>query len=169
MDLATETIRPIKEILDEETLLTPRLLATAEFISGYYRCPLGTTLAAMLPARLLRSDAEEAALTPTGAAVDLDAVAAPQRAILETLRAAPKLTIPTLLSRTGDRGRSALDATIDAGWVRLRRRRRDRPPQQSDWPGSPSRTCSSGAAAHHDSERSSSGSRPRTGPLSQPR
>ena len=66
VDIPVESIRPIEEVLDEAPLLPQRLMDIAEFISGYYRCPLGTTLASMIPARLFRPDAEEVRLTPTG-------------------------------------------------------------------------------------------------------
>ena len=128
-DLPTESIRAIEEILDEAPLLPQRLMDIAEFISGYYRCPLGTTLAAMIPARLFRSDAEEARLTPTGAGVEIDGLPKAQRAILEVLRMTPRLKVPTLLGRAGLTGRGALDAAVCSGWVRLLTRRRDRAPQ----------------------------------------
>ena len=128
-ELPLDSLRPIEEVLDEMPLLPQRLMDIASFVSGYYRCPLGTTLASMIPARLFRSDAEEARLTPTGASVDPADLPAGQSAILEALQAAPKLKVPTLLSRTGLTGRTALDAAVEAGWVRISRRRRDRAPR----------------------------------------
>ena len=125
----TESIRPVTEVLDEAPLLPQRLMDLAAFISGYYRCPLGTTLASMIPARLLGADAEEARLTPTGAAVDPDVLTDAQRAVLTALQQTPRLKLPTLLARAGLSGRNALDAMVESGWVRLKRRRRDRAPQ----------------------------------------
>ena len=49
-------IRPLAEVLDAEPLLPAHLLELASFVANYYRCPLGDTLAAMLPAALLRAD-----------------------------------------------------------------------------------------------------------------
>ena len=128
-DLAIESLRPIEEVLDEAPLLPQRLMDIAEFVSSYYRCPLGTTLASMIPARLFRSDAEEAQLTPTGAAVDPDKLTQPQRSVLTTLQQAPRLKVPTLLARAGLSGRDTLDAMVESGWIRLRQRRRDRAPR----------------------------------------
>lgn len=128
-ELPVDSLRPIEEVLDEMPLLPQRLMDVADFVSGYYRCPLGTTLASMIPARLFRSDAEEARLTPTGARVDPTELPAGQSAIVEALQSTPKLKVPTLLSRTGLAGRSALDAAVEAGWVRISRRRRDRAPR----------------------------------------
>jgi primosomal protein N' (replication factor Y) len=128
-DLPPGTIRPIAEVLDSSPLLPTRLLEIGEFISSYYRCPLGTTLAAMIPARLFRADAEEVELTPPGAAVETGRLPPGQEAILTVLRDAPRLKVPTLLGRAGLTGRSALDAVVEAGWARLRHTRRDRPPE----------------------------------------
>ncbi len=128
-DLPTKSIRPIEEVLDEAPLLPQRLMDIAEFISGYYRCPLGTTLASMIPARLFRPDAEEAQLTPTGAAMEIDGLPLAQRAILAALRITPRLKVPTLLGRADLTNRGPLDATVSSGWVHLRSQRRDRAPQ----------------------------------------
>jgi len=128
-DLPTTSIRAVEEVLDEAPLLPQHLMDIAEFISGYYRCPLGTTLASMIPARLFRSDAEEAQLTPAGAGVEIENVPKAQGAILAVLQATPRLKVPTLLGRAGLAGRGPLDATVASGWVHLRSRRRDRPPQ----------------------------------------
>jgi primosomal protein N' (replication factor Y) len=128
-DVPEEVIRPIDEVLDEAPLLPGRLMDMAEFISTYYRCPLGTTLASMIPSRLLRADAEEVLLTPAGAALRPDGLPQGQAALLATLQATPRLKVPTLLARAGLTTRSALDALAEAGIVTLRRRRRDRAPQ----------------------------------------
>ena len=62
-EIAASSLRELTEILDEKPLLPPHLFYLAEFIAGYYRCPLGDTLAAVLPAGLLRADGEIARLT----------------------------------------------------------------------------------------------------------
>ncbi|MFH0939696.1 MAG: primosomal protein N' [Planctomycetota bacterium] len=49
----TRRLKPILRVLDEpdgETLITPTLLQLAHWIARHYVCPLGSTLAAMLPA-----------------------------------------------------------------------------------------------------------------------
>ena len=105
VDIPTESIRAIEEVLDEAPLLPQRLMDIAEFISSYYRCPLGTTLASMIPARLFRPDAEEVQLTPTGAAIDPEGLSESQRSILTALHENPRLKVPTLLARAGQTGR----------------------------------------------------------------
>ncbi len=127
-DLPLDAIRDIDEILDESPLLPDALLEIARFITEYYRCPLGTTLAAMLPARLLRGDAEIARLTPLGAALDPRELAPEQRRIVAELQASPRMAVATLLGRSGETGRARLEAAAEAGWIRLQQRRRDRPP-----------------------------------------
>jgi primosomal protein N' (replication factor Y) (superfamily II helicase) len=129
VEIPAESIRSIEEILDEAPLLPQRLMDIAEFVSGYYRCPLGTTLASMIPARLFRPDAEEVQLTPTGAALELTGLDESLRSVLAALHENPRLKVPTLLARTGLSGRGLIDAMAESGWIRLRRRRRDRAPR----------------------------------------
>jgi primosomal protein N' (replication factor Y) len=43
-------LKSVKKIIDEKPLLDAHLIALAEWISGYYVCPLGQVLAAMVPA-----------------------------------------------------------------------------------------------------------------------
>jgi primosomal protein N' (replication factor Y) len=83
----------------------------------------------MLPPALLRPDAEEAELTAAGAAADPSALPPLQGAILRELAQAGRSRIPALLARAGAASRAPLDALVQAGVVRIRRRRRDRPPR----------------------------------------
>lgn len=123
------SIREISEILDEQPLLPDHFLALAGFISSYYRCPLGTTLATMLPAGLLRSDVEQAEPTPLGAATDLKVLPEKQRAILSILIEHRVLPVAGVLARAGAGSRTPLDRLEHQGLVRLSRRRRDTPPR----------------------------------------
>ncbi len=127
-DLDESVIRPLEEILDAEPVLPGDLMELARFIADYYRCPLGTTLAAMLPASLMRSDSESAQLTVAGARTDPQNRAERQAAVLTLLRDRGRMRLSTLMARTGSRDRSALEALADDGLISLRRRRRDRPP-----------------------------------------
>lgn len=122
-------IRPLEELLDPEPLLPVPLLELARFTAAYYRCPIGDTLAAMLPASLLRVDAELAQLTSAGAGIRPDSKTGLQGKILELLHTHGPMRTPALLSRVGASTRAPLDALIQEGLVQLRRRRRDRPPQ----------------------------------------
>jgi len=124
-----EKVRDILEVLDAEPLLPGHLLELAAFVSDYYRCPPGETLASMLPAALLRPDAEEAEPTAEGAAADPADLPTRQAAVLRELTAAGRLRIPALLARAGAASRAPLDALVTAGLVRIRRRRRDRAPR----------------------------------------
>jgi len=128
-ELDPAVIRPVVEILDPEPLLPGHLLKLAGFIAEYYRCPLGETLAAMLPAGLLRADAEEAELTAAGAAADPRGLPPMRSAILRELQERGRARTAFLLAHAGAASREPLKALIDAGLVRLRRRRRDRPPR----------------------------------------
>ena len=125
-EIDPQTVRPLSEILDPEPLLPPHLAFLADFIATYYRCPLGDTFAAMLPAKLLRADGETARLTPAGAAADPAILPPRQGAVLSELQEAGRLGVATLLARAGAASRSPLDALVAAGLASVRRRRRDR-------------------------------------------
>ncbi len=127
--IESTSIREILEVLDERPLLPDHILALARFISSYYRCPLGTTLATMLPAGLLRADTEQAEPTPKGAGTNLEALPEKQRAILAALLEHRKLPVAGVLARAGAGTRTPLDALERQGLVRLSRSRRDRPPR----------------------------------------
>ncbi|NOZ78408.1 MAG: primosomal protein N' [Acidobacteria bacterium] len=122
-------VRNIVEILDSRPLLPGHLLDLGAFISGYYRCPIGDTFAAMLPARLLRADAEIAELTLTGAAAHPDTRPGRQRKILELLGEKGSMRVPALLVAAGSATRTPLERLLSDGLVAIRRRRRDRPPR----------------------------------------
>jgi primosomal protein N' (replication factor Y) len=128
-ELDPEAIRSLIEVVDPEPLLPPHLFHLADFVASYYRCPLGDTLATILPAGLLRSDGEVARLTPAGAATDPAALSGKRGAVLSELQAATRLRLPTLFSRAGVAGRGPLDALVEAGLATVGSSRRDRSPQ----------------------------------------
>ncbi len=128
-DLDADSVRPIQEVLDSEPLLPLHLLELAEFVGSYYRCPLGTALAAVLPTPLLRADSIEAELTAAGVAADAESLPPRQGAVLKVLRGAPRLPVATALARAGARTSQPVDALVEAGLARIRRRRRDRAPR----------------------------------------
>ncbi len=125
---AAAVVRPLAEVLDEAPLLPLRLLELARFVSAHYRCPLAATLDCMLPALLLRADAERARLTVAGVGCERSHLPPAQAAILTELERSGRLAVPTLLARAGCRSRSPLAALVAAGWVTLEHMRRDRSP-----------------------------------------
>jgi primosomal protein N' (replication factor Y) len=127
--LDSSVVRPIDEVLDLNPLLPAQLLDLARFVADYYRCPIGTTLASMLPARLLRGDAEEAVLTTTGAATSPEELPARQAAVLSELQRSTRVRMTTLLARAGVADRRPLDSLVDGGLATIKARRRDRPPK----------------------------------------
>ncbi|MCD4749191.1 MAG: primosomal protein N' [Thermoanaerobaculales bacterium] len=128
-ELDRAVIRSMTEVLDTDPLLPAHIFDLADFISSYYRCPLGTTLAAMLPAGLLRSDAEHVEPTPLGAATDRQILPDLQATILGLLLEKGRMAVAGLLARSGAASRSALESLENAGLVHVRRTRRDRPPK----------------------------------------
>ena len=128
-ELEPKAIRPLIEVVDPEPLLPPHLFFLADFVASYYRCPLGDTLATILPAGLLRADGEVARLTPAGAATDSESLPGKRGTVLSELQAATKLRVPTLLARAGATGRGPLDALVESGFATISTSRRDRSPE----------------------------------------
>jgi primosomal protein N' (replication factor Y) len=122
-------IRDLGEVLDPTPLLPAHLLDLASFASRYYRCPLGDTVAAMLPASLLRSDAEELTLTHAGVRADLEPLSSAEAALLQYLAEHSRARTATALAATGC-NRRTVAALEHAGLLKVVRRRRDRPPQR---------------------------------------
>jgi primosomal protein N' (replication factor Y) len=128
-DLDPATLRPLAEVIDPEPLLPPHLFYLADFISSYYRCPLGDTLATILPSGLLRSDGEMAKLTPLGAGTDPETLPGKRGSLLSELQAATTIRVPTLLARSGVASRGPLDSLVAEGLAKISSRRRDRSPE----------------------------------------
>jgi primosomal protein N' (replication factor Y) len=129
-DLDPSVIRPLTEVLDSEPIIAGHLLELAHFVSSYYRCSLGTTMAAMMPSLLLRSDIEEAAITNRGVAADPQVLPSRQGALLKVLQERHRLPVASLLARAGTASRSPLDTIVAKGLARLSHRRRDHGPRQ---------------------------------------
>jgi len=128
-ELDAEMVRDVEEILDPEPLLPGHLLELAHFASSYYRAPLGDTLASMLPAALLRGDADEVELTALGATADPLAFTKAQGTMLTVLQERQRLRVAALQARTGLLSLAPMAALEARGLVRRLRRRRDRPPR----------------------------------------
>ena len=128
-DLDRVSLRPLTEVIDSEPLLPPHLFFAADFISRYYRSPLGDTLAAVLPTGLLRADGEIAQLTAAGAATKPETLTGNQGLLLAELQTTTKIGVPALLARAGAQGRAPLDALVSSGLAVIKSRRRDRAPE----------------------------------------
>jgi primosomal protein N' len=128
-ELDIAAIRPLIEVVDTEPLLPRYLFQLAEFIAGYYRCPIGDTMAAILPTGLLKADGESARLTAAGATTDPSSLPGKRGVVLAELQSATRLLVPTLLGRAGVAGRGPLDALVESGLATISTRRRDRSPE----------------------------------------
>ena len=124
------TLRPLHALVDDESYLSEPLLELGRWMARYYCCPLGTTLAALVPeavrkksgsvtvrsARLVQPCAQVIAETPR--------LGAKSRVLLETLAAAGGLlTVDTLLARAGTTA-ATLRTAVNRGWVEILSERR---------------------------------------------
>lgn len=123
-----ETIRPVVSRDSGSLSLPSQLVDLARWISGYYVCPMGVTLAGILPAAVKRS-AGVVMLTlvdlgdPPPASLKIPPK---QRAILDALHSLPLDERPierrALLDRAGVAGNAPLLKLVGKGVVRLERR-----------------------------------------------
>ena len=129
-DVPASKMRPIREQLDAQPLLTPALIRLARHVADTTFCSWGNALAAMLPAALRRDRARRtvpvAELVGTPRAEELAELAQrfpKQERALAFLRAAGgPVDLREFHSRTG-LSRSPLDSLRKRGWVRFGRRR----------------------------------------------
>lgn len=93
------SVREIDAILDRDPVLTGELLELASFTASYYMSPLGEVVRTMLPADLPAWGERRVRLSDSGAlAVPRDGA---ERAVIEALRAAGRMSLSELQARTG--------------------------------------------------------------------
>jgi primosomal protein N' (replication factor Y) len=95
-------LKTVREILDKEPLLDASLMELAKWISGYYVCPLGQVLAAMVPAAVKKEAGmrKEVRLYLAGAADESRMRSGRQRAIVHVLQEAGAFGEETAVEKT---------------------------------------------------------------------
>jgi primosomal protein N' (replication factor Y) len=88
--------RPLLEVLDPEPVLTPELLALAEFVADYYLAPLGEAVRTMLPSDLEAWGTQRVRLTDRGA---LSPAGGDEGRVIAVLREAGRLRLRDLQER----------------------------------------------------------------------
>jgi primosomal protein N' (replication factor Y) len=122
-------IKPVIKTLDEDgTLVIPPILDLARWIARQYACPLGSVLAAVLPAGVKRG-AEAARLRMINAAVPAEALRAAaevcakkapkQSAVLHALLAAGEPILATELLKSTEANDAALKALLKKGLIAI--------------------------------------------------
>ena len=116
-------LRDVIRVLDERPALSSDIIRLAQFCADYYHHPLGAILLATLPPRLRNAtpflaDTPWLVLTGTGRTAEPPARAKAQRALLDTLRAAPQAR-NALRERKQGRHAAALVAAGWAEWSRV--------------------------------------------------
>ena len=120
----------LKAVLSADTSgaqLPKEILALAEWISGYYACPIGMTLASMLPAAVRKGSGRvnRHFVEPTDTTPALDDLpprfGRGQKKILEVLHELPKDELPIeinqLAERAGIRTKGPIRALLDQGFL----------------------------------------------------
>jgi primosomal protein N' (replication factor Y) len=116
-DEAPSAPREILEVLDDEPVAPPELLAVAERVARRCFAATGEVLRSALPARLPASGAIRYRITERGALAGASAAAPDARAILDALSGgAPRRVVE--LPGAGDPRREALRALEERGFVR---------------------------------------------------
>lgn len=134
------TLRPIDSLIDDQSYLSPHLLELGQWMARYYCCPLGPTLAALVPevvrkksgfvsvryARLVRPIDDILSESPR--------VGHKAKALLEALDCAGEpLKTNTLLERAKTTA-STLRSAAGKGWIEIATERHPKPPPRWDVP-----------------------------------
>ena len=120
----------VKSILrkdDSGVRLPSQSLALAEWISDYYACPIGMTLASMLPAAVRKGTGRvtQHLVAPSGTAPALDALpprfGRGRKRVLEVLQSLEEHELPiemgALADRAGLRSKGPIKALLEAGFL----------------------------------------------------
>jgi primosomal protein N' (replication factor Y) len=143
-DLAHDSIKPIRRLLDDVAFVPPEVVDLARWAAEYYAAGAGAAITAVLPpaARGERADAHKTRSIATITAAGFDAIASAgndavepgsrgrtrlQRELLELLSAAPSGVPLTDLAARGI-GREIVGRLVRHGLVALRRERVNRDP-----------------------------------------
>ena len=134
------TLRPIHSLIDDESYLSPQLVDLGRWIARYYYCPLGPTLAALVPEAVRRKSGfattRSARLTrPLDDILSGSVRIGPKsKALLETLaQAESPVEVNALLERAGTTA-GTLRSAAKRGWVEVATERRPKPPPRCDVP-----------------------------------
>jgi len=124
---APGSLRDLLEVLDEQPVCPPELLATAARVAQRFFSSTGEVLKSVLPAKLPASGAVRYRITEKGA-LGIDRASADERAILERLASGESVRVIELPGE-GRQRHAAMRALEDRGFIRAASaapRRRDR-------------------------------------------
>jgi primosomal protein N' (replication factor Y) len=129
-------VKDIRQVLDEQLLLTPDLLRLTRWIADYYLCGWGQVLNAIIPAGARQQAGTRAALflqaVPESELREpLPALSSKQASALARLRRSSAPVEPKRLARLCACGMGPIEALVDKGFARRVVRRIERPAEAS--------------------------------------
>lgn len=136
----TSTLKPVLRVLDPEPLLDASLLELGRWISRYYCCPLGRTLAAIVPEPVRRQSGFEKVqyvrLAKPLCEIEAEGIrlSAKRRAVIEHLsRHEEPIPLGRLMTEVGCSG-APIKAAARLGWLDVETVRRPKPGPSFDQP-----------------------------------
>lgn len=134
------TLKPIHSLIDTRSYMTPDLIELGQWISQYYACPLGRTLAALVPEVVRKQSGHRwvryvrLALSFGEIETSASRLGVKQRAALERLsRQDGAIEFSKLLS-DADVSQATVKSLEARGWIHIDRNRRPLPPPDFDLP-----------------------------------
>ncbi|MCA9252278.1 MAG: primosomal protein N' [Phycisphaerae bacterium] len=115
------TLKPIAEVLEEAGSLSDHLIELGQWISDYYYCPLGRTLAAMVPEAVRKKrgfqTVRHVRLLADAETIEAARLGAKQKQLIDVLQGSDaSFEVGALLEESGA-SRSTLRGLITKGWV----------------------------------------------------
>jgi primosomal protein N' (replication factor Y) len=136
------TLRPVHSVIDSKTFLTDELLRLGQWMARYYVCPLGRTLAALVPAAVRKQTGHRTvervklAIEPgeLDAATANHRVGPKQQAVLDRLTTAGEPVEIDRLRRDSGASRTTIRTLQQRGWLQIDAAREPAAPPEFDQP-----------------------------------
>ena len=125
-DVPSAKLKPVTDVLDDQPLLTPDIMALLTWAATYYQHPIGDVLVNTLPSLLRQGRPARAPsvkcwrITESGKAVDLDKLAVRavrQSALLTKLKTADHALVGEQLALPSRHWPKALASLVEKGWA----------------------------------------------------
>ncbi|UCD28066.1 MAG: DEAD/DEAH box helicase, partial [Planctomycetota bacterium] len=134
-EIWTSTLKPVTDVLDRERLLSNTLIDLGLWMSRYYCCPLGRTLAAMVPEPIRKQSGFRTIRTYRLTGQQLPKLTAKRQAVINALSAHPEGLDQDTLITNSKTSKGIISAMTKAGLLEMKINRQPAAAPDFDRPG----------------------------------